>query len=148
MEYILTDDEDFNVWLRIQRTSFAMAKLRERELQKYGISSINAAVLLQAYNMPDTITSAYVSQQLLRDPNTISELIARMEKKGLVKKVKDLPRKNLKRIALTDKGITAFHHSSKRESIHNAVSVLSKEEKRQLSIYLDKILNKIDDDLL
>ena len=72
MEYILTDDEDFNVWLRIQRTSFAMVKMREKELKQYGISSINAAVLLQAYTMPDTITSAYVSRQLLRDANTIS----------------------------------------------------------------------------
>ena len=72
MEYILTDDEDFNVWLRMERTGFAMLKIRDRELKKYGISVINAAVLLQADTMPDTITSAYVSKQLLRDANTIS----------------------------------------------------------------------------
>ena len=98
MEYILTNDEDFNIWLMLQRTSNAMLKIRERELHQYGISSINAAVLLLANSMPDTINSARISQQLLRDANTISELIVRMEKNGLVKKVKDLPKKNMKRI--------------------------------------------------
>lgn len=148
MEYVITDDLDFNTWLTIQRSSHAVLKIRERELDKLNISATNAAVLLLVESAANTITTAEISQQLLRDPHSISELLTRMEKNGLVSKNKDLPRKNMKRIAMTEKGYEVLHQSSERESIHQAMSVFSDEEKRQLISYLNRLLKKVVEELL
>ena len=62
-----------------------------------------------------------------------------MEKQGLVKKVKDLDRKNLVRITLTEEGHQAYRESIKRESIHRIMSSLSEEERQQLKSSLLKL---------
>jgi len=45
-----------------------------------------------------------------------------------VKIVKDLDRKNMIRVALTEKGREAIHNARKMESIHKIMSSLTKEE--------------------
>jgi DNA-binding MarR family transcriptional regulator len=62
-----------------------------------------------------------------------------MEKKGLITKVKDSDRKNMWRVALTEKGQNAYRQSVKRESIHAAMSSLSEKERLQLGSYLEKL---------
>jgi DNA-binding MarR family transcriptional regulator len=70
-----------------------------------------------------------------------------MEKDGLIKKVKDLDRRNLVRVALTEKGKEALRQSSKRESIHRIMSGLSQEERRQVKTSLQKLWNKAMEEL-
>ena len=65
-----------------------------------------------------------------------------MEKQGLVRKVKDLDRKNLVRVVLTEKGREAYYHSTKRESIHQIMSFLSEEERQQLRHCLQTLRDK------
>jgi len=63
-----------------------------------------------------------------------------MEAEELITKIKDLPRKNQIRVALTEKGRNAYNKAVKRESIHNIMSALSAEgEQRQMAAFLKKI---------
>ena len=55
---------------------------------------------------------------------------------------KDLDRKNLVRVALTEKGRKAYYQSTKRESIHNITSSLSEEECQQMLSYLKTLCDK------
>ncbi len=72
----------------------------------------------------------------------ISYILNRMERDGLLRKAKDLDRKNMIRVSLTEKGKQAYYLSTKRESIRQAISALSEEEYQQLWPCLEKLRSK------
>jgi DNA-binding MarR family transcriptional regulator len=75
----------------------------------------------------------------LKQPHTLSALVDRTAKRGLVKKVKDLERKNLVRVEITEKGLKAYEHSTKRGPIHRIMGELTPEERKKFRRYLEKI---------
>ena len=62
-----------------------------------------------------------------------------MEKKGLITKTKDVDRKKIWRISLTEKGQQAYRQSLERESIHATMSSLTENERQQLESHLRKV---------
>lgn len=124
-----------------------MYRAREKELFQIGLTPEQAAVLFVVQSTGPRVTPADISRYLLREPHSVSGLLSRMEKDGLIKKVKDLERKNLVRVALTEKGEDAYRQSSKRESIHRIMSGLSKEERQQVRASLEKLWNKALEEL-
>jgi len=139
MQEVLHADKDFTLWMLLHRTRDAMYESRKRELRKAGISTRQAAVLFVVQALGNRATPAEISRWLFRRPHTISGVISNMEKEGLVRKVKDLSRKNLVRIEMTKKGQQANNHATKRVVIHRLMSLLSEEERQQLSSYLEKL---------
>jgi DNA-binding MarR family transcriptional regulator len=117
----------------------AIFKLREREVKKFGISIPKAEILftIEAIGYPATPTE--ISRHLLREFHSISSILSRMEKQGLVKKVNDLNRKNLVRVSMTDKGRQVYHEAAKRETILKILSCLSETEGQQLESSLKKL---------
>ena len=73
---------------------------------------------------------------MFREHHTVSALLSRMEKKGLIIKTKNLDKQNHWRVSLTKKGQETYGQSLKRESIHAAMSPLSKAEHQRLGSYL------------
>lgn len=142
MEKLSREDEEFTLWLLLLKVRRLIFKARERELSQYGVTPEQAGVLYIAHNAGEKVTPAEIARLTFREPHTVSGLISRMEKVGLVKKVKDMDRKNLVRVALTDKGRQDYNQSTKRESIHLVMSCLSKEESRQLRLYLEKLQDR------
>jgi DNA-binding MarR family transcriptional regulator len=65
-----------------------------------------------------------------------------MARRGLVKKVKDLDRKNLVRVVMTEKGKKTYDLSTKRGPIHRIMSSLEEEEKKAFRDSLEKLLIK------
>ena len=65
-----------------------------------------------------------------------------MAKRGLVKKVKDLDRKNLVRVVMTEKGKKTYELSTKRGPIHRIMGTLDEKEKKQFRGYLERLLAK------
>jgi DNA-binding MarR family transcriptional regulator len=65
-----------------------------------------------------------------------------MEKAGLVVKAKDLERKNMVRIAMTEKGERAYRESMKRKSSQKLLSALSETERQELRSYLERVRNR------
>jgi DNA-binding MarR family transcriptional regulator len=62
-----------------------------------------------------------------------------MESGGLIRKVKDLNRKNLVRIEVTEKGHALYLKTRGQESIDSVMSLLSEGEKKQLWSLLVKL---------
>ncbi len=139
MEEFLFKDENFNLWILLNHVNDLVEKAREKELRKKDISYREAAALLIIKAIGNGATPAKISRWLFREPHTISELISRMEKRGLVKKVKDMDRKNLVRVALTAKGERAFAQSTKRNAIENIIGRLPEEERKQLKSSLERL---------
>jgi DNA-binding MarR family transcriptional regulator len=147
VEKIVYTDKYYGVWLLLILVKDAIHRARQQELREVGITSSEAGILFYARALGNRATPAEISRHLFKRPHGISTLINRMERKGLVRKVNDLDRKNLVRVELTEKGQQAYNHASKRAVIHRVISSLSEEEIRQLSFSLEKLRSSAFDEL-
>ena len=137
-----SDDRDYILWVLLCQARDAVFKARNKELSQFDISAVQAAVLFVIKTIEEEATPTGISRWLLRQPHTISTLLTRMEKEGLVTKAKNLGKKREIKITLTEKGEQAYGQSLKRESIREVMSYLSEEERQQLSSSLEKIRDK------
>jgi len=139
MESFSSEDQDYELWWLILHMRRAMHKARSRELLQYGITPEESGVLLVIQAIGRRATPAEISRWLLREPHSISGLLRRMEGKGLLKRVKDLERRNLIRVTITKKGREAYNQSTKRDSIHRIVSAISNEDCQKMKACLEKL---------
>ena len=128
----INEDDDYNLMALINQTSHAFSLARTRELSEHGLSMMRAAVLLVLQARDNNATPTEISQWLLREPHTISALLDRMEKDGLVRRYRDMHRRNTVRVAMTEKGRNAYQASLERATFHRVMSVLSREEREHL----------------
>ena len=135
-------DKGYYIVALLSQARHAMFKIRQKELSRYNIRPRQASVLIATQAIGDKATPAQISRWLFLEPHSTSGLLIRMEKKGLVKKVKDLHRKNLVRVVLTKKGHEAYERATKRELVHWVLSALSEEEHQQLRTCLQKLRDK------
>ena len=142
MNETLSTDNYYNLWVLLHQTRDAIFKARGKELNQYGTSTRHAAVLYTIKAIGDRATPAEISRWLFREPHSVSGILQRMESRGLINKVKDLERKNMVRVSITEKGRQAYQQSTKRKSIHKMLSSLSEEERQQLTASLAKLRNK------
>jgi len=133
---------DFPLWQLFYRSFWAANKVREKELGPYDITPRQSAVLRLIVRLGDRATPGEISRQLFVEAHTMSEQINRLEKDGLVMRVKDLSRKNLVRIALTKKGQGLYRKSLNQKSIEVIFSGLTEQEKLQFWAVLAKIREK------
>ena len=135
----LYKDKFYALWLSLILTNKTIHRARQEELDKVKLTVSKASILYYAVKLGDRATPTEISRCLFKKPHGISTLVSEMEKEGLVNKVKDLSRKNLVRVEVTEKGREAYKQASKREAIHHIASALSEEECQQLSTYLKKL---------
>lgn len=135
----LSANKDFTLWVLLLQAKDMVFKVREKELSQYSLSPEQAAVLFIIQTIGETATPADISRWLLRKHHTVSGVLSRMEKKGLLRRTKDLARKNMIRVTLTEKGRQAYYQASRMESIYDIMSSLSEEEHQQLSSYLQTL---------
>lgn len=138
----LIREQDFFLWVTLYRTVNAMLKVRQKELRRCGLSPAQTSVLHVVHTRNNRVTPAEISRELMRDPNTITEILISMEKDGLLKRVKDLPRKNMIRVELTEKGRKSYQETTRGQSVSKMLSVLPKEEQQQFMSYLNRVTAK------
>jgi DNA-binding MarR family transcriptional regulator len=139
-KFFTYQDEDQDLWLLLTHARYAVFRAREKELQRYGVSPEQVGLLFVVQALGNKATPAALSRYILRQPHTVSALVDRMARRGLVKKVKDLDRKNLVRVVMTDKGQKTYELSTKRGPIHRIMNSLSDEERKAFKSYLERIL--------
>jgi len=127
------------IWILLNQAQHAAERASETEMRQLGIPKMHAEVLSLIKNTEGPVTPADIARLLFREPHTISGLLNRMEKQGLVKRIKDLKRKNLVRVAITDRGERAHRKMADAEVIHEVLSGLTAKEQEELKRYLDKI---------
>jgi DNA-binding MarR family transcriptional regulator len=132
-------DPDFETWMLLAQTRRAMFRARNEKLLKFGISPRQAAMMFMILTLGEKATPSELARSLFREPHSISELVERMAKVGLVRKVSNLARKNSVRIELTDKGRSVYARSVSEEPVHRIMASLSAEESEQLRTLLIKL---------
>lgn len=130
---------DYDLVGLLNQTTETIFRARQKELQQYNVSTSQGAVLFITKALGEKATISEISRWLLRKPHTISEMIYRMGKKGLVKKSKVPNLKTAVRVELTPKGLEMYQKSKKRQSFQNILSCLSMDERQQMISYLQRL---------
>ncbi|OGO36699.1 MAG: hypothetical protein A2147_03450 [Chloroflexi bacterium RBG_16_57_8] len=126
----------------LRRTDRIIHKARQKELDRYGISAEVAAVLFTVLRLGRQATPANIARQLFLERHSVSEQLIRMEKDGLIQRVKDLERKNYVRVVLTQKGYDQYRKSARRRSTKTIMAVLTPEEQEQMWLLLARVRDK------
>lgn len=147
MEDYLFTNKDYDLWVLLSVTRRAILKARQRELRRYQISPRQSAIIIFAQALGGMATLGEIAQWLLIEPHTVSNVVTRMERQGLVRKDKDPDRKSVIRVVLTKKGHEGYYQSTKIESTSRIMSSLSKGECQQLRSCLQKLLRKAVEEL-
>ena len=136
MAQTIKADKDYTLSTLLLQVADIIVKVRERELLPLKLSATSAAILFLVDAMGKDVTPAKISRMMLREPHSISGILIRMEKAGLIKRTKNMERKNLIRITLTSKGEQALKQSMKKEGVKHILSGLSDEQRKQLKTTL------------
>ena len=139
MKDSLSDDHELELWTLLGQTRMSMLKVRRKELRQLNITTSKGFVLTGIKLFGDRATPAQISRWLFLEPHSISELLSTMEKEGLIRKVRDLGRRDQLRVVLTEKGSEICQQMLKIESIRRMMSSLSTEERQLLRSCLLKL---------
>jgi len=116
-----------------------MYQARKEELRRFKISPRQSMVMYVILALGNEATPSAIARWLFRETHSVSEFLKRMEEDGLIIKIKDLKKRNMFRVVLTEKGLKAHGNTRKLETILRIMSCLSKEEHQQLKTTLEKL---------
>jgi DNA-binding MarR family transcriptional regulator len=126
-----------DLWILLSHTAYAVSRQREMEVARAGIT-IEQHAILHVLLIKDGRNIADISAVRLRQHNSIFMLINRMEKQGLVTKVK-YPKNKEYKIYISDKGRQVYQTATIK-SLEATFSALSAEDQQKLSQSLKLIL--------
>jgi len=132
-------EEDYVLAMLLRQAADAASRARQAELMPAGITVIEAATLLVIDNLGQNAMPARIAELVLRRPNSMSALLQRMEKDGLVQRAYDLARRNHVRMELTDYGKEVLEKVKPRQSVHAVFGALSHDERETLNTLLHKV---------
>jgi DNA-binding MarR family transcriptional regulator len=138
----LDDEAAGKVAHTLHLVNASFIRLEDNLHRKIGVTPQQFGVLSVLKSAPPPVTPKDVSEQLDRKSNSITLIVDRMEKGGLICRVRDLNDRRSLRLQITKKGEEAFkvgsdpHHKLYRE----IMSCLNREEQQALLQTLDKIL--------
>lgn len=138
-------DENFSLWALYHNTSDALMEVRSKEMERFGLTHIEHRLLLAIPIIRNStgrrVTASDLSRWLFRKQSSISELLTRMEKKGLVKRESHPTNKKVRLIQLTKKGKSLREKGYKEgmSIVKKSISSLSEEEQQQLWVIAGKL---------
>ena len=125
-------DKDYTLLTQLLQVADIFIKIRERELLPQNLSATAAEILFLVDALGQDVTPAKLSRMTLREPHSTSGILMRMEKHGLIKRTKNMERKNMIRITLTAKGEKVLSQVMKKEGTVNVLSRLTAEQRSKL----------------
>jgi len=128
------------LWLLLRRVGDALALCQDSVFGKYGLTTEQFGVLTSIKSRgPSRPTD--LSHILERTPNSVSMLIDRMVKAGLVRRTRDRKDRRVVTVSLTSKGEAAVEPAIPAgwEFIHQILSPLSYDDQRTLASLLETV---------
>jgi DNA-binding MarR family transcriptional regulator len=132
------EDPDINLLIMLDQTSSVLTTAVELELKSKRMTQPQARILHMLSRENKPVTMDELADWTYKGYNSVSTLINRMEKRGLVKKIKkDGDFKTY--IVPTQKGNIMYHKKVTERSIHLIFDKLTDNEKKQLFNLLKKV---------
>jgi DNA-binding MarR family transcriptional regulator len=140
-------DKEYDLWILLSRVYHLIAMLRKLELSKYNILPVQSYILFIIKALGNENTPSNISEYVYQQRSSISDILNRMVKQGLIKKTNKARGNKRVIVTLTAKGEKALKLSKNREYLHKVMSSLTEEEKQQLEsameILRDAAINEL-----
>jgi len=140
------NDPDINLYILLDQVSSIITSAVELELRHLRLTQPQVRILTMLSREDKPATIDELAKWTLKEFNSVSTLINRMGKKGLVKKTKQ-PGDSKTYVSLTEKGSHLYHHQVTERSIHLIFGKLTAQERKRLESTLKK-LRDVTRDLL
>ena len=131
----------YELCLLIHQTCISIVQTCWAELKQYKISPSTAMVLYTVQALGGQAGPSEIARLVMRKPHSVSELLNRMEKAGLVTEA-ERPRPKIRgrrSMKLTKKGLEVYAWLVSRGSIIRLMSVLSEEDLCKLRSILETL---------
>ena len=138
-----------NSWLLLNQVSESLMKYEDTEFRMVGITKNQFYILSAIKYLPPPVTPSDIARWLDRNTNTITLMVDRMERSGLVKKRRDLPDRRAFRMTLTPKSRILLRKAliPFREVPEEIMACLSDDELHSYMELTQKIREKVYDKL-
>jgi DNA-binding MarR family transcriptional regulator len=133
----------FDLWVIMDSAHFAISRSRFLEIAQFGLTPEKAQILHILQTNANALAQSRLSDYTMRQHHSVSSLINRMIKEGLLKKVK-YPGERTFTVLTTKKGKDKYSKLT-RVSVDMIFSSLSAEERRKLFSLLSHLLDKSRD---
>lgn len=131
-------------WLLCHQTFNLVSKCEDVMFAKAGTTTQQHAVLMAIKYINDPVKPTDVASWLDRNTNAITLIIDRMERDGLVKRVRDLRDRRSLRLIMTQKGEELLEQTTIPgwELVEEILSCLSEEELKTFNSIMEKVREK------
>jgi len=135
---------DLDAWLLLQQTRSQISRSEDRVVGKSGITTEQYTVLLAMECLHEPVRISDIAQRLIRSTNSISMIVDRMVKAGLVDRVRDSRDRREVRVVMTTEGEQAFKRANPAvtQLITDIWSSLPRDDRRTLVRLLETLRDK------
>jgi DNA-binding MarR family transcriptional regulator/transposase len=123
---------NYKLWQLFCYTYRVIDSISRAAFRKYGLTPSTVAVLSVLYQTGENLKPTDFAVIFKRKPNTITAILNRLERQGLLQKIKDTYRQNAKRVFLTEKGKSVFLNLMNNNGYYEMFTALSDEKRHQL----------------
>jgi DNA-binding MarR family transcriptional regulator len=131
------DDKEYDIWILLSRVYHLIAMLRKLELSKFDILPVQSYILYIIKALGDDTSPSKISEYVYQQRTSISDILNRMVKQGLIKKTNNAGSKKRVIVTLTPKGEKALDISNNRVYLHKIMSALTEEKRQRLESSLE-----------
>ena len=128
-------------WMLLHQTYNSISRCEDQFFDKIDMTAQQHGVLMTIKYIGCPRTPTRIAEWVDKHLNTVSPILERMEKNGLIKKVRDTKDRRLYIIAMTEKGEKYLNDSTPKAAalVKNILECLSEEELRMLERLLEKV---------
>ena len=139
-KYVPFMGRDYNLFMLIGLTLNAIFRARHHQVKELGLTPAEFHLLLLVSELGGTANPGEIAQWMMRKRPTISGLLNRMEKNGLIVRTAYKNNKKLRKVTITKKAQEYLDKLSGKEDILNVImNSLQPEEYEHLWMLLEKL---------
>jgi DNA-binding MarR family transcriptional regulator len=138
------DNQLLRAWVLLHQAHNLITKAEDAVYARIGLTTQHQAVLLAMKYIEGPTTISVIARWLDRNTNTITTLVDRMEKAGLVKRLRDMPDRRSVRLVMTEEGKKASDQATVLgwQLLQDILQDLSEEQLQSLCELLEAVRGK------
>ncbi|MFO7773241.1 MAG: MarR family transcriptional regulator [Dehalococcoidia bacterium] len=138
------ESPSLKAWLLLHRTRDVFFRCEDRIAAEFGLTQEQYSVLLAMKCLDEPVRPTDVGRWIGHKVNTVSMIVDRMVKAGLVTRERDLPDRRSVRLSMTDKGEKAYEAATPQvwRLIEAIMSQLSHKDSLTLIRLLETLRNR------
>ncbi len=131
--------EEYEFWILMTQVVEGLTKVNENELKPLGITPVQLGVMYVLKTAKEPLIGSEIARRLVRKPQSVHQLLNRMEYQGMVRRLRSTEGKREVAIELTEKGEELFIEAGKIHIVPEILGQLSSKERKVVRTILEKV---------